>query len=220
MARQGVDRAAIAEAAYALAEERGLAGLGIRSVAEACGVSVGTNYNYFPTKDDLLVEVIGTFWQRAFHEDLCLIVEGERFDAFVSRVYAAMSSALAAFRSDWLPQISALSIQGRDEGKMRESATFDHIRAGMRGVLEADAQADPARAGVEADELVAFALESMIAGLCAGEPDCRVLSALLRAALYGPAAPDAEGAADGAGGPEAPACGTEGAAAAAAGERW
>ena len=130
MARQGVDRAAIAEAAYALAEERGLAGLGIRSVAEACGVSVGTIYNYFPTKDDLLVEVIGTFWQRAFHEDLCLIVEGERFDAFVSRVYAAMSSALAAFRSDWLPQISALSIQGRDEGKMRESATFDHIRAG------------------------------------------------------------------------------------------
>lgn len=114
MARQGVDRAAIAEAAYALAEERGLAGLGIRSVAEACGVSVGTIYNYFPTKDDLLVEVIGTFWQRAFHEDLCLIVEGERFDAFVSRVYAAMSSALAAFRSDWLPQISALSIQGRD----------------------------------------------------------------------------------------------------------
>ena len=49
MARQGVDRAAIAEAAYALAEERGLAGLGIRSVAEACGVSVGTIYNYFPT---------------------------------------------------------------------------------------------------------------------------------------------------------------------------
>ena len=183
-------------------------------------MSVGTIYNYFPTKDDLLVEVIGTFWQRAFHEDLCLIVEGERFDAFVSRVYAAMSSALAAFRSDWLPQISALSIQGRDEGKMREYATFDHIRAGMRGVLEADAQADPARAGVERDELVAFALESMIAGLCAGEPDCRVLSALLRAALYGPAAPDAEGTADGAGGPEAPARDTEGAAAAAAGERW
>ena len=43
MARQGIDRAAIAEAAYALAEERGLAGLGIRSVAEACGVSVGTD---------------------------------------------------------------------------------------------------------------------------------------------------------------------------------
>ncbi len=185
MARQGIGREAIAEAAYALAEERGLAGLDIRGVAEACGVSVGTIYNHFPTKDDLLVEVIGTFWQRAFHEDLCRIVEGERFDVFVSRVYAAMCSALAAFRSDWLPQISALSIQGRDEGKMRESETFDHIRAGMLAVLGADEQADPARAGVEPAELVAFALESMVAGLCAGDADCRVLAALLRAALYG-----------------------------------
>lgn len=185
MARQGIGREAIAEAAYALAEERGLAGLDIRGVAEACGVSVGTIYNHFPTKDDLLVEVIGTFWQRAFHEDLCRIVEGERFDVFVSRVYAAMCSALAAFRSDWLPQISALSIQGRDEGKMRESETFDHIRAGMLAVLGADELADPARAGVEPAELVAFALESMVAGLCAGDADCRVLAALLRAALYG-----------------------------------
>lgn len=185
MARQGIGREAIAEAAYALAEERGLAGLDIRGVAEACGVSVGTIYNHFPTKDDLLVEVIGTFWQRAFHEDLYRIVEGERFDVFVSRVYAAMCSALAAFRSDWLPQISALSIQGRDEGKMRESETFDHIRAGMLAVLGADELADPARAGVEPAELVAFALESMVAGLCAGDADCRVLAALLRAALYG-----------------------------------
>ena len=173
-----------------------------------------------PVSPDTPISLVSTDSRSMEPGALFIPLEGERFDAFVSRVYAAMSSALAAFRSDWLPQISALSIQGRDEGKMRESATFDHIRAGMRGVLEADAQADPARAGVEADELVAFALESMIAGLCAGEPDCRVLSALLRAALYGPAAPDAEGAADGAGGPEAPACGTEGAAAAAAGERW
>ena len=49
----------------------------------------------------------------------------------------------------------------------------------------ADELADPARAGVEPAELVAFALESMVAGLCAGDADCRVLAALLRAALYG-----------------------------------
>ena len=219
MARQGVDRAAIVEAAYALADERGLAGLGIRDVAETCGVAVGTIYNYFPTKDDLLVEVIGTFWRRAFHEDLYRIVEGERFDAFVCRLYAAMSSALAAFRSDWLPQISALSIQGRDQGKMRESQTLDHIRAGMLGVLRADAQADPARAGTEPAELVSFALESMIAGLCAGEADCRVLAALLRAALYGPDAPDAESTGDGAEEALVAGCGAEKAAPLAAEER-
>ena len=67
MARQGIDRAAIAEAAYALAEERGLAGLGIRSVAEACGVSVGSIYNYFDSKADLVGAAVESVWREIFH---------------------------------------------------------------------------------------------------------------------------------------------------------
>lgn len=184
MVRQGIDRGTIAQAAYALAEEHGLATLGIRSVAEACEVSVGTIYKYFPTKDDLVVDVISTFWRNAFTEDMCRIVPGERFDAFVVRLHDTLGGALTAFRSDWLPQISALSMQGRGAGKMRESEAFDHMRAGMLVVLESDPQADTDRVGIAPDELVAFVLRSMIASLCSSEADCRVLVALIRAALY------------------------------------
>lgn len=182
--RQGIDRSTIAQAAYVLADERGLATLSIRSVAEACDVSVGTIYKYFPTKDDLIVDVISMFWRSAFTEDMCRIVPGERFDAFVVRLHDTLGAALRAFRSDWLPQISALSMQSRGEGKMRESEAFNHMRAGMRIVLESDAQADAARAGIASEELVAFVLRSMITSLCSSEADCRVLVALLRAALY------------------------------------
>ncbi len=184
MARQHVDRDTIAEAAYRVAEEHGVAGLGIRSVAEACGVSVGTIYNYFPTKDDLVLEVISTFWRNAFRDDVCRIVPGERFDCFVSRMAGSMASALAEFRSDWLPQTRALSMQGRDEGKMRESEAFAHMRMGLLAVLEADSCANPSRIGINASELVAFVLESVIASLSAGDVECRALVALLGAALY------------------------------------
>lgn len=184
MGRRGVDCATITQTAYALAEKRGLAALDIRGVAEACGVSVGTIYNCFPTKDDLMVEVIGTFWGNVFQEDLCRVVPGERFDAFVVRLHSALTSGLAAFRSDWLPQISALSMQGRDAGKLRETELFNHMRAGLQAVLAADPDADVARAGVSAEELVAFVLDSLIHTLSAGEGDCRVLAHLLSAALY------------------------------------
>lgn len=186
--RQGVDRSTIAHAAYTLAEERGLPALGIRNVAEACDVSVGTIYKYFPTKDDLVVEVIGTFWRNAFSDDLCRIVPGERFDAFTVRLRETLGSALASFRSDWLPQISALSIQGRDAGKMRESQVLDHMRDGLLAVLLADGAADPSRLGVEPEQLAAFVRDNLIASLCAGEEESRVLVALLRAALYEPSA--------------------------------
>ncbi|MEA5019465.1 MAG: helix-turn-helix domain-containing protein [Gordonibacter sp.] len=186
MVRQGIDRGTIAHAAYTLAEEHGLAALGIRNVAEACDVSVGTIYKYFPTKDDLVVEVIGTFWRKAFSEDMCRIVPGERFDAFTARLYETLGSALAAFRSDWLPQISALSIQGRDTGKMRESQVLDHMRDGLLAVLLADDAADLSRLGLPAEQLAAFVRDSILASLCAGGDESEVLVALLRAALYEP----------------------------------
>lgn len=35
----------------------------IRSVADACGIGVGTVYNYFPTKDILVATAVSLDWQ-------------------------------------------------------------------------------------------------------------------------------------------------------------
>lgn len=44
-------------------EESGYAATTIRSVAKACGVGVGTVYNYFPSKDALLATYLLGDWQ-------------------------------------------------------------------------------------------------------------------------------------------------------------
>lgn len=45
-------------------KEGGYSGLTIRSVAAACGVGIGTVYNYFPSKDALLVQCMLEDWQQ------------------------------------------------------------------------------------------------------------------------------------------------------------
>ena len=45
-------------------EAVGYSGLTIRSVAKACGVGVGTVYNYFPSKDALLATFLLADWQK------------------------------------------------------------------------------------------------------------------------------------------------------------
>lgn len=44
--------------------QSGYAGTTVRSVATACGVGVGTVYNYFKSKDHLIATVMAADWQR------------------------------------------------------------------------------------------------------------------------------------------------------------
>ncbi|MEG0072397.1 MAG: TetR/AcrR family transcriptional regulator [Raoultibacter sp.] len=183
--RQTIDKQIIQDAAYDIAEIDGLAALSIRSVAAACDVSVGSIYNYYPTKDDLLVDVIARFWGTAFRRDLCRPTPGENFVAYVERAFAAMKEALADFRTDWLPQISALSLGGITAGKKRESMAFNHISDGLVQVFKADTEIVPEKIpGISSSDLCSFVVRSMLTMLRDGQQDCRVLLALLRAALY------------------------------------
>lgn len=45
-------------------EESGYSAMTIRSVAKRCGVGVGTVYNYYPSKDDLLASFMLRDWQQ------------------------------------------------------------------------------------------------------------------------------------------------------------
>ena len=59
-------REQILDAAKEIAALEGATQISIRGVAKACGVSVGSIYNYFPTKSELVIAVIEDFWRGAF----------------------------------------------------------------------------------------------------------------------------------------------------------
>lgn len=59
-------REEILEMTKAMVMESGIGSVSIRSVAERCGIAVGSVYNYFPSKRELMVAVIETVWRDIF----------------------------------------------------------------------------------------------------------------------------------------------------------
>lgn len=178
----------ILEQAYQLACEQGLRSLSIRSIAAACDVSVGTVYNSYASKTELINDVVGMFWQRAFSETMKTLAahEGNDFISFCEALSQSLKSALKEFRKDFLSDLSALSESDRLSAQKREQQSFIHARAGIKQVLLGDPRIkqDQLTGALTPDALAALIWETLIDSARDDMDYDKTLLELLRAALY------------------------------------
>ena len=178
----------ILEQAYQLACEQGLRSLSIRSIAIACDVSVGTVYNSYASKTELINDVVGMFWQRAFAETMKTLAvhEGNDFIAFCEALSQSLKSALKEFRKDFLSDLSALSEGDRLSAQKREQQSFIHARAGIERALLSDPKIKQDRlTGAMAPEaLAALVWETLIDSARDDMGYDKTLFELLRTTLY------------------------------------
>ncbi|MEG2119120.1 MAG: helix-turn-helix domain-containing protein [Pseudoflavonifractor sp.] len=179
-------RAQLLAAAKEIAYSQGLSHVSIRAVAASCGVAVGSLYNYFPTKADLIAAVMEDSWQGAIHRDTCRPEPGESFTAFVGRMYADLAQSLSAFRSDWLEEIGRLGAAERSAGRALESQCFSHMQNGLLLALRADptAHLPPPLAEEDGRLFVAFVFRNLMHALRTQAPDCAYLCRLMDTVLY------------------------------------
>jgi AcrR family transcriptional regulator len=102
--RPGVTAAAIAEAALAVADRRGLRGVTIRAVAKAVGLSPMALYTYFAKKDDL--------YDAMFDKVLDLAFERVGRSSWQLELEAGCRQARDLLRahSEWLPLLTRVTL--------------------------------------------------------------------------------------------------------------
>lgn len=108
-------------------------------------MAVGTIYNYYPAKGDLIADVVERFWKQAVTDELMRPFPGEGFVEFCERLSHELHGIFGGFRDTWLVQMAMMDRPSLEESRRKEAAYFEHVRAGLEAVLASDARVDPGR---------------------------------------------------------------------------
>lgn len=132
----------ILETSRELIRREGWSAVNIRSVAGACGVSVGSIYNYFDSKAALVGETVESVWREIFRrpEDGAVFQDTQ---ACIVWLYGRMEYGCKQYPGFFT--LHSLGFMGEDksDGKRRMQQTWRHISAGLCAVLQRDARVRP-----------------------------------------------------------------------------
>lgn len=183
--RATISRDQILDTAYGLAERNSLAGLGIREVADACSMSVGSVYNYFPSKAHLVTAVVGRYWERALVDEDLHPRSDEGFFAFCHRLSDSLANPIRVFRDQWVGQMKAFDAKTLAVAHESEGVFFTHIQKGLVTVLMSDDTIDKTKltGPLEPTALCAFVWRGILETHRIGAASNDTLLALLEAAL-------------------------------------
>ena len=122
-----------------LIRQKGWSAVNIRSVAAACGVSVGSIYNYFDSKAALVGATVESIWCEIFHRP----EEGVVFQdtqACITWMYERMEYGYKQYPGFFTLHSLGFMQEEKADGKRRMQQTWKHILEGLCFVLKRDAK--------------------------------------------------------------------------------
>lgn len=117
--------------AMEIAKKEGLSQLSIRGLATSCNVSIGTIYNYFPSKTDLLLEIVESIWMGIFHNNSC-DYENSEFMNTVEWFYESVKQGAKEFPNFLKIHSSAFVNDQIKSGENLMIQYFRHIKMGFK----------------------------------------------------------------------------------------
>ena len=84
MSKTVTSKEQILEVSCRIVAKRGISAVNMRTVASECGIALGSLYNYFASKSELLSSTIEAVWKDVFQEE----ENGEDYDNFIEYLRA------------------------------------------------------------------------------------------------------------------------------------
>ena len=176
---------AIMQVCRRIVAEKGLTALNMRLVADECHIALGTLYNYYADKDELVLATVESIWRDIFHADQQCVTDVS-FSVYVADLYVRIRKGAEAYPNFLTGHSISIASAKRGEARSAMEHTFAHMKAGMLEVLRADqsVQENTFASSFSQEKFVDFVLDSMLVLLVQSQPDCAVLQEVICRVIY------------------------------------
>lgn len=125
----------ILEQAKEILYQEGCQALSIRKVAAACGISVGTIYNYFPTKKELITRVMADYWENYLKE--LERIDREELDFYnkLRAIYNLLDVFVNTFREMWVDINALTKEEYKQEGHKQRTDFLDKLVRKLEAII-------------------------------------------------------------------------------------
>jgi AcrR family transcriptional regulator len=165
--------------------EFGLQGLNIRDVARRCGVSVGSIYNYFPTKSDLIIATIESIWKDIMHD----YKDCEAQHSFVDNIQSLffnIQKGTINYPSFFSAHSMSVATIDKEKGRESMDKYFSHVKKGLLVTINTDSRvkSDAFSPDFTKEDFINFVFSNLITLLVEQANSCDFLLQVIRRIIY------------------------------------
>ncbi len=168
-----------------IASEKGLKALNMRTVAGECGIALGTLYNYFSDKEELLISTISSLWQDLFQLSPQDNQKNPLFTEYVETLFGNVRERISEYPDFFTTHSAVIANSGKNRALNAMERCTAEIRGTLLAVLQEDnaVSADAFGERLTEERFVEFVLDSIIMLLMQNKP-CDALVAVIGRTIY------------------------------------
>lgn len=163
----------------------GIQAINMRSVAKQCGVAVGSVYNYFPSKNDLMIAVIDAIWKEIIQDiSDCTLSSG--FLENVEKLFYSVKSGGEKYPFFFSIHSMSIAKSGKDKGRETMNQYFAAVKTDLLHSLQNDQRIkqDFFSAKCTQTDFIEFIFSNLISLLMNKQESCDLLLEIIKGTIY------------------------------------
>lgn len=165
--------------------EKGISSINMRTVANTCGVAVGSIYNYFPSKADLISATVEDIWKDIFHMKGEALVS-ERFIDCLDWLFGSIQTGCLRYPNFFTLHSVSFASNDKTKGRMMMESYIRHMKQCLLNILLDDVtvRQDAFNEKLAAEDFVGMIFTLMLSTLLQGANDCKSILEMVSRCIY------------------------------------